>query len=208
MMRIVKRQSNFTVLSSNIRNSQMAGKEKLRVKSSFSDDVVDVKFSVLDLLRIFAGLIMAYCCICRFFIGSWYWQPFRRHAYTEPRSPLEIPSYWFEKHNNLPIPFSADDLSNYGSNSESHRILLSVKGHVFDVTSGSRFYGEWGPYKKFTGRDCSRLFAYPKWDISVLSRDCSHDLSSLTPTELERVDSWLQFFRAKYPEIGYVESLP
>ena len=43
-------------------------------------------------------------------------------------------------------------------------LLLSVAGHVFNVSAGSKFYGEGGSYSFFTGGDCTR--AYGTGDFS------------------------------------------
>ncbi|QLQ79949.1 hypothetical protein HG537_0C05980 [Torulaspora globosa] len=168
------------------------------------DDEIPVKFTVLDVLRMLAGLLILYGVCCKLWTGNWY------SIGSKNSRPivLEIPQYWLHvKQSRGPFAFSLDELSQFSGEKSPERILLSVKGHVFDVTSGSRFYGKWGAYRKFTGTDCSKLFSYPQWDMSALGKPCSSDLSDSIPTELARVDSWLQFFQRKYPEIGYVEEL-
>ena len=48
---------------------------------------------------------------------------------------------------------------------ENHQyLLLSVAGHVFNVSAGSKFYGEGGSYSFFTGGDFTR--AYGTGDFS------------------------------------------
>lgn len=173
-----------------------------------NDENPPIKFTLLDILRMLAGLILLYGICSRILSGKWINFGFSKSASLSPYNPPSIPEYWSlqgGKYNS--IPFSVKELSQYSAESGSERILLSVKGHVFDVTEGSRYYGKWGAYKKFTGNDCSRQFTRPQWDVSVLGKECSSDLSDSTPTEIARVDSWLQFFRKKYPEIGYVEGL-
>lgn len=170
------------------------------------NDYIHPKFSIVDIFRILTGIIMAYCCVCRVFTGKWYALPIKL-SYREPVDLSQVPQFWIDKYGKTPVPFSFEELSKYSGLKEPSRILLSIKGHVFDVTKGSKFYGKWGPYKKFTGTDCTRLFSFPKWDISVLSKQCSHDTSNITSIEQARIDSWHGFFKKKYPEIGYVEDL-
>lgn len=170
---------------------------------SAEDEVeTPIKFSALDILRILGGLVLLYSVCCKLLSGKWFYFGSRSTSVI-PDDLLSIPEYWLQR-KATPIAFTFDELSKYNGESDSERILLSIKGHIFDVTRGSRFYGKWGAYKKFTGTDCSKLFSYPQWDMSVLGKKCSSDLSDCTATELARVNSWLQFFRKKYPEIGYL----
>ncbi|QLL32429.1 hypothetical protein HG536_0C05980 [Torulaspora globosa] len=173
------------------------------------EDEIPTKFTVLDVLRMLAGLLILYGVCCKLWSGNWYSMGSKTSMSSSyERSLLEIPQYWLHvKQSRGPFAFSLEELSQFSGDKSPERILLSVRGHVFDVTSGSRFYGKWGAYRKFTGTDCSKLFSYPQWDMSVLGKQCSSDLSDSTSTELARVDSWLQFFQKKYPEIGYVEEL-
>lgn len=172
------------------------------------DDEEVPKFTVLDILRMLAGLILFGSVLCRVLSGHWFYLPSKASKTDAQQEMLQIPAYWSTvKQGQTPMTFSLDELSKYSGESDSERILLSVKGHVFDVTRGSHFYGKWGTYRKFTGTDCSKLFSYPQWDLSVLGKECSNDLSDSTEKELARVEAWLSFFRKKYPEVGFVEGL-
>lgn len=188
---------------------KVVSKFKKTDEPSDIDDEIPVKFSVLDVLRILTGIVMLYCICCKLWTGNWYSLGFKSsRSSSDERNSLEIPDYWLQaRPGQFPIAFSLEELSEYSGSKDSDRILLSVRGHVFDVTRGSRFYGKWGTYKKFTGTDCSKVFSYPQYDVSALSKPCSSDLSDSSATELARVDSWLQFYQKKYPEIGYVKGL-
>ena len=39
---------------------------------------------------------------------------------------------------------------------KNKRILMGIRGRVYDVTAGAHFYGPSGPYGNFAGRDASR----------------------------------------------------
>ncbi|CCH59455.1 hypothetical protein TBLA_0B06310 [Henningerozyma blattae CBS 6284] len=183
------------------------------------DETVPVEFTLLDILRMLGGLVLLYSIISKLYSGYWFMKlPLGGPKGMEPKAnslPPTVPNYWLNAYNKditeFPIEFTWDELSKfYGGNvdrnekDESKRILLSVKGHIFDVTKSKNFYGSWGTYKKFTGTDCSRSFSYPMWDISSLSKQCSHKIDDLDGTQMGRVDSWLEFFQSKYPEVGYI----
>ena len=48
---------------------------------------------------------------------------------------------------------------NKSSTGSGKLLLLSVAGHVFDVSAGAKFYGEGGGYSFFVGGDYTRAFA-------------------------------------------------
>jgi predicted heme/steroid binding protein len=49
------------------------------------------------------------------------------------------------------------------------RILMGIRGRVYDVTAGAHFYGPGGPYGNFAGRDASRGLSKGSFDEGVLS---------------------------------------
>ncbi|CAR26639.1 hypothetical protein ZYGR_0H04570 [Zygosaccharomyces rouxii] len=164
---------------------------------------IGTTFTTLDIIRMLAGLIIAWCVVSRSFTNHWFYIPGQNSVKKASKVSPEIPTYWSTQE--LPVSFTLEQLSQYTGQGESGRILLSVKGHVFDVTEGESFYGKWGAYRKFAGTDCSNLFGYHMWDVSALGRKCNHDLSGLSEQEMSRVNSWLEYFKGKYPEVGYLE---
>ncbi|AQZ15647.1 (ZYRO0B14542g) [Zygosaccharomyces parabailii] len=167
-----------------------------------SEDV-STTFTICDILRMIAGLGLIWCAISKFFAGRWLYTPFHSSAGNTFGEVPQVPSHWAGQE--LPLPFTLNQLSKYtGKGDGPLPILLSVKGHVFDVTKGESFYGKWGAYRKFAGTDCSNLLGYSMWDMSALGKKCSHDLTGLNDKEMERVDSWYKYFFKKYPEIGYL----
>lgn len=167
------------------------------------DEEVDTTFTLLDMGRMLAGLVVAWCVISRAFTDHWFYIPGQDSVRRAPKIPPKIPAYWSNQV--LPVEFTLDQLAQYTGQGEFGRILLSVKGHIFDVTEGESFYGKWGAYRKFAGTDCSNLLGHSIWDVSALGRKCDHDLSGLSDPEMARVNSWLEYFAGKYPEIGYLK---
>ncbi|KAH8109069.1 cytochrome b5 [Phellopilus nigrolimitatus] len=83
---------------------------------------------------------------------------------------------------------------------DGRRILLAIKGTVFDVTAGRSFYGPDGPYGNFAGRDASRGMAKQSFDLDMLTPiDQPLDkLDDLTPSEIGNMDGWIEHFSNKY----------
>ncbi|KAF3909482.1 Neudesin [Arthrobotrys entomopaga] len=84
------------------------------------------------------------------------------------------------------------------------RILLAVKGTVFDVSAGKMFYGPGAPYNIFAGRDASRGLAKGALEDSLLTPiDKPLDtLSDLTAEEREVLQGWFDQFEGKYLVVG------
>lgn len=84
--------------------------------------------------------------------------------------------------------------------------FFNIRGVVFDVSKGRRFYGPKGTYHVFVGKDASRAFATGCFATSHQT----HDIRDLTEEELEDLDNWFKFYmkKRKYPILGRVESFP
>ncbi|KAK9461615.1 cytochrome b5-like heme/steroid binding domain-containing protein [Lipomyces oligophaga] len=93
------------------------------------------------------------------------------------------------------VPFNGED---------DERVLLAIRGNVFDVTSGKSFYGPNGPYSNFAGRDASRGLAKGSFDDDMLTPvDQPLDaLNDLTPEEINALNDWEAHFRGKYIHCG------
>ncbi|CAJ2501564.1 Uu.00g044170.m01.CDS01 [Anthostomella pinea] len=88
---------------------------------------------------------------------------------------------------------------------EGMPVYLSVRGRVFDVTSGRNFYGPGGPYENFAGRDASRGLACHSFDEDMLTKDLDGPLDTLDglgPDELESLQGWEERFLSKYLVVG------
>ena len=68
------------------------------------------------------------------------------------------------------------------------RLLLVCVGHVFDVSSGERFYGPDGPYKIFGRQDASRVFGDGNFDAT-------ENLDSIDGLQGEQLDGVIDYLR-------------
>ncbi|SCV02598.1 LAMI_0H00980g1_1 [Lachancea mirantina] len=165
------------------------------------DDEQSIRFSVLDVLRMAAGLVLLIAVMLKFGTGSFF--PRFSAKNTSSSTHEQVPGpYWATK--SLPLLFSASELAHFSGRAPNVPILLGIKSHVFDVSSRASMYGPRGPYSKFAGCDCSRVFSHSMWDVRGMRESCSASLDALSGPELERVDEWLRFFERKYPLIGYM----
>ena len=90
--------------------------------------------------------------------------------------------------------FSQADLT------ESDILLLSICGHVFDVESGSRFYGPGGTYEVFGRKDATKSLARS----NVSDENLTDDVSSLSGDECIAAEGWLKYFHGHetYKHVG------
>ncbi|KAG5519843.1 hypothetical protein PMAC_000118 [Pneumocystis sp. 'macacae'] len=87
---------------------------------------------------------------------------------------------------------------------ETYRILISIKGNVYDVTSEKRLYGPEGPYRNFAGKDASRGLAKGNFDTKMITSPNEPIDKLLDLTEEERItlDDWERHFQGKYNIVG------
>lgn len=91
-------------------------------------------------------------------------------------------------------------------------LYLSIKGRVYDVTAGARFYGEGKDYHDWVGTDASRSFGTGcRGGIDRTGMDClSESLEGLTEKELREIDRWLELYEThdKYTFVGHLVDDP
>lgn len=81
---------------------------------------------------------------------------------------------------------------------DGSRIYLAILGEVFDVTKGSKHYGEGGGYHFFTGRDATRAFVSGDFKEKGLIEDTS----GLSHTDLLGIEEWNKFYKEQYTFVG------
>mmetsp|Transcript_20730 Transcript_20730/g.43216 ORF Transcript_20730/g.43216 Transcript_20730/m.43216 type:complete len:291 (-) Transcript_20730:28-900(-) len=92
-------------------------------------------------------------------------------------------------------------------NEDTPPIYLSVKGVVYDVSSGSDFYGPGGGYAMFAGKECGVALAKMSFDLELLNNFQFDDLNF---GEKETLNDWIVKFRdfKNYPIVGRVKEPP
>ena len=95
-----------------------------------------------------------------------------------------------------------EGLRNISQDNLSHRLISTqaLRGRVYDVSAGTKFYGPGKAYNHFVGRDASRAFA-----TGCRAAECvSADLDGLSPSQLREVDRWMEMYEThdKYTFVG------
>ena len=100
------------------------------------------------------------------------------------------------------------ELTDANGRGPSGRILIAVKGDVFDVTShpsGVEFYGPEGPYASFAGKDATVGLALSSYDAEDFEGK-SIDDPSIGYWEREQLEEWYHTFLRKYDIVGVLET--
>lgn len=100
--------------------------------------------------------------------------------------------------------YTDKELLEFGSGIDGKPILIGVLGHVYDVSAGSKFYGEDGDYYVFAGHDITYSLA-----TGCKTQECVNKKSDkFEDHELSEAKRWLSFFHLhdKYKIVGKMES--
>jgi len=103
--------------------------------------------------------------------------------------------------------YTADELLEFGDGVDGRPILIGVMGRVYDVSTGSRFYGPEGSYGHFAGRDVTYSLC-----TGCKSYECVVDPpegwdDALSEKQIKEGQRWLSFFHLhdKYPLVGKLQ---
>lgn len=99
--------------------------------------------------------------------------------------------------------FTPKGLSKFNGKDDP-RVLIGIKGKVFDVSAAKNYYGPGGMYENFAGRDASRGLAKHSFEADMLTslEEPIDDLADLVEEERAALDQWFDFFGGKYPHCG------
>ncbi|KAH8930053.1 cytochrome b5 [Atractiella rhizophila] len=126
-----------------------------------------------------------------------------------PTDPAASYSWMPEKHAEAVVwqKLTPRELRSYDGR-DGGRVLLAIRGRIFDVSAGRGFYGPGGPYGNFAGRDASRGLAKQSFDDSMLTPvDAPIDeLNDLTAAEWSNLRDWEGHFGNKYFVCGELVS--
>jgi hypothetical protein len=97
--------------------------------------------------------------------------------------------------------FTAEDLARFDGRDSDAPLLMAVRGVVFDVSEGARFYGPDGPYHVLVARDATCAVARMSIEPVNLTDRCE-GLEAKAVDRLVTVtdDTYLR----KYPIVGHV----
>lgn len=91
-------------------------------------------------------------------------------------------------------------------------LYLSIKGRVYDVSAGGKFYAEGGEYHDWVGKDASRSFGTGcRGGVDRTGMEClSESMEGLTDKEIKEIDRWLELYEThdKYTFVGYLVDDP
>lgn len=97
--------------------------------------------------------------------------------------------------------FDAEELATHDGSDPARPILMAVRGIVFDVSSGDRFYGAGAQYNALVGRDSSRAVARMSLEPADLEGDCD----ALDTAQWQFLAKVLEeTYLAKYPIVGHL----
>lgn len=179
-------------------------------ENGVEDELCGASFGLSDILRIVVGLLIASQVVLRVLTGNWV-TGFKREREINNGSGKEkqkLDHYWVTNEYTLPYNFTLEELSKFSGQHGSAEvpIVLAINGSVFDVSSSRHLYGKWGPYRKFSGKDCSNNFQFGIFDHASYTSmlECDWDISGLDDAGREMVQQWHHFFEKKYPLVGHV----
>src|ERR1700761_992880 len=140
-------------MASDVRQRKVNGgaaSEKEQVKAQDgSQQGGGLGLSVMDVIRIIAGLFLLNCLLSYFITGDsmlWGWRPW----FVRP----SIVMRYFRG----PVLLTDAELTQYDGTDETKPIYLALNGTIYDVSAGRRIYGPGGSYHVFAGKDAARGF--------------------------------------------------
>ncbi|CAG9783917.1 unnamed protein product [Diatraea saccharalis] len=96
--------------------------------------------------------------------------------------------------------YTLEELAQYNGAIKS-QLYLAIIGTIFDVSKGSKHYGEGSPYNYFVGKDASRAFITGNFKDNSVNKD---HILDLTCDELITLLNWKTTLKEKYRHVGIV----
>jgi len=103
------------------------------------------------------------------------------------------------------MTLTMEDLAAYNGKDGSP-LYLAIDGRVYDVSAGTKFYGEGGSYHKFVGKDATYAFA-----TGCLQEECLiSSTEGLTEKEKREIQRWVELYDThdKYKFVGHIVADP
>jgi len=89
--------------------------------------------------------------------------------------------------------------------SSGQPLWLAIRGRVYNVEEGWKFYGPDGPYHGFVGKDATRAFC-----TGCTKPECLiSSMSNLTESEMKEADRWVEYYELhdKYSLVGMLQNV-
>lgn len=93
--------------------------------------------------------------------------------------------------------FTADELKEYNGK-DGKPIYISLKGVVYDCSSGRSYYGEGEDHEVFAAKEVTRSLAKMLFD----NCEANASWSNLNDAHQKKLDEWVTKFSSKYPVVG------
>ena len=98
------------------------------------------------------------------------------------------------------LEITLEELSKHTGQDGYRPLALSIRGVIYDVSTGIGFYGEGKPYGVYAGREVARALG----KMSLKEEDCSANMDDFTEKESATLEQWEAKFSGKYPVLGKV----
>lgn len=98
--------------------------------------------------------------------------------------------------------FTLAELAKHKGQRAGDSVLISVRGYVYDVTDGIKFYGPSGAYGWMAGSDATVALAKFSMDPQLLNRGWE----MLSAQENQQLATYVSTMRAKYPAVGTLKA--
>ncbi len=98
------------------------------------------------------------------------------------------------------VEITLEELSKYTGQDGYRPLALSIRGVIYDVSSGIGFYGEGKPYGVYAGKEVARALG----KMSLKEEDCRADIDDFDEKGLATLEQWEAKFAGKYPVLGSV----
>ncbi|ORY78575.1 cytochrome b5-like heme/steroid binding domain-containing protein [Protomyces lactucae-debilis] len=128
-------------------------------------------------------------------------KPERTRPRFAPKEPIEL-----DPPQSTPISreFLAQCNGAEGSQ-QGNRLLIAIRGKVFDVTRNQDAYGPGKGYNIFCGSEASRALALTSLERKDVEGDLEGKLDDLTPEQIQTLVDWETFFGYRYNVVGLLE---
>jgi len=165
------------------------------------DPTAQKEIGLLDLLKFFFYVSIAFLLAGKFVTGEWTWGSDALERLGANARRLAADQF-HRRHERL---FSEKGLGLFDGSDPDRPIYIAIDGEVYDVSSNRRVYGPGGSYAVMAGVDAARAFG-----TGCFKEHRTHDLRGLSESEIQSVEHWKQFFEnhKSYFNVGRVSHPP